>query len=215
MSSYLKERSSLVEAARTIIDHGLSHGRTGNASVRVPAGFLVTPTGCSLESVLPEELSLVDLSAAHLDGPPPSKEAFLHAAMLRARPDSHAVVHTHSIYAVAVSCLDLPDGAEALPPLTAYYAMRVERLPLLPYFAPGDDTLGPVAERAAREASALLLRNHGPIVAGRDLSEAMDAIEEIEVTARLHLLLSDRAVRPLTDQQRRALAGGPSGRGTA
>jgi ribulose-5-phosphate 4-epimerase/fuculose-1-phosphate aldolase len=215
MSRYMKERSSLVEVARTIFRHGLSHGRTGNASIRVPAGFLVTPTGCSLESVLPEELSLVDLSGAHLDGPRPSKEAFLHAAMLRARPNSHAVVHTHSIYAAAVSCLDLPDGADALPPLTAYYAMRVDRLPLLPYFAPGDDTFGPVAESAARESSALLLRNHGPIVAAPDLSEAMDAIEEIEVTAHLHLLIGDRAVRPLTDQQRRDLAGGPSARATA
>jgi 3-dehydro-4-phosphotetronate decarboxylase len=210
MSGYLGERSAVVETARAISRHGLTHGRTGNVSVRLPVGFLVTPTGCSLESVLPDDLSVVDLSGRHLEGPRPSKEAFLHAAMLRARPDVHAVVHTHSTYAAAVSCLDLPDGSEALLPLTAYFAMRVDRMPLLPYFAPGDDALGPVAERAAADASALLLRNHGPIVAGHDLAEALDAIEEIEATARIQLLLGDRAVRPLTDDQRRALASRPS-----
>jgi ribulose-5-phosphate 4-epimerase/fuculose-1-phosphate aldolase len=213
MSVYTNQRAAIVEASRTIIRHGLTHGRTGNVSVRVDAGFLVTPTGSSLEYVLPDELSLVDLSGRHLNGPRPSKEAILHAAMLRARPDASAIVHTHSTCAAAVSCLDMPDGTEALPPLTAYFAMRVGRLLLLPYFAPGNEALVPVVESAALQGSALLLRNHGPIVAGRDLAEALDVIEEIEQTARLYLLLGDRAVRPLSEEQRQALTG-PSMHGT-
>jgi ribulose-5-phosphate 4-epimerase/fuculose-1-phosphate aldolase len=107
----------------------------------------------------------------------------------------------------------MPDGTEALPPLTAYFAMRVGRLLLLPYFAPGNEALVPVVESAALQGSALLLRNHGPIVAGRDLAEALDVIEEIEQTARLYLLLGDRAVRPLSEEQRQALTG-PSMHGT-
>ena len=191
---------SVVAAARSLFDRGLTHGSTGNISVRVPEGMLITPTGSSLGTVT--ELSLVDLGGAHHSGPKPSKEAFLHAAMLRARPDAGAVVHTHSTYATAVSCMDGLDEADVLPPLTAYFAMRVGRLPLLPYFAPGDQRLAGVAETAARTHSALLLRNHGPIVAAATLSAALDAVEELEETAKLFLLLRGVPVRPLTEAQR-------------
>lgn len=190
----------ILAAARSLFSRGLTHGSTGNLSVRVPEGILITPTGSSLGTV--SELSLVDTEARHLSGPKPSKEAFLHAAMLRARPDAGAVVHTHSTHATAVSCMDELDESDVLPPLTAYFAMRVGRLPLLPYFAPGDQRLAGAAETAARTHSALLLRNHGPIVAGATLSAALDAVEELEETAKLYLLLRGVPVRPLTASQR-------------
>ncbi|WP_458317220.1 3-oxo-tetronate 4-phosphate decarboxylase [Mycolicibacterium brisbanense] len=204
--NHTRTRDALVAAARSLFTRSLTHGSTGNLSVRVQDCVLITPTGCSLGSVSPDELSLITLDGAHLEGRPPSKEAFLHIAMLKARPDVRAVVHTHSSHSVAISCLASVDVDNVLPPLTAYYAMRVGRLPLLPYHAPGDPKLGSIAEAAARDHHALLLRNHGPIVAGTSLSAAMDALEELEETARLYLLLGDRA-RPLTDAQVRTLRG--------
>lgn len=200
-------RRQIIEVARSIFDRGLSHGRTGNISVRLGDRILVTPTGSSLGTVTAEELSVIDAEGRHLEGAKPSKEAFLHAAVLRARPQDSAVVHTHSFHSAAVSCLADVDEEDALPPLTAYYAMRVGHLPLLPYHAPGDDRLGPLAEERARSRHAILLRNHGPVVSGKDLASAMDVLEELEETARLHLLLHGRATSPLTPSQSADLQG--------
>ena len=197
----LQLRHAVVGAARSLFTRKLTHVSTGNISVRAGENILVTPTGSSLGTVAPEDLSTIRLDGVHLDGPKPSKEAFLHAATLRARPDAAAVVHTHSSYAAAVSCLDGLDPDNALPPLTAYFAMRVGRLPLLPYHAPGDRTLEQLAETTARNHPALLLANHGPIVAADSLSAAMDAIEELEETAKLFLILSGHPTRPLTPAQ--------------
>jgi len=165
-------REQIIGAARSIFSRSLTHGSTGNISVRVDDRILVTPTGSSLGTVSVDELSVIDLTGRHLDGAKPSKEAFLHAAVLRARPTATAVVHTHSTHAAAVSCMDGLDAGNALPPLTAYFAMRIGKLPLLPYHAPGDDSLETIAETAARDHLALLLSNHGPVVAGSSLSAA-------------------------------------------
>ncbi|MEU0809564.1 3-oxo-tetronate 4-phosphate decarboxylase [Streptomyces sp. NPDC005970] len=204
-------RALLVRTARSLFTRGLTHGSTGNLSVRLAGrSLLLTPTGSSLGTVEEAELSLTDLTGRHLDGPRPTKEAFLHAAFYRARPSAHAVVHLHSTHATAVSCLDGVDPANALPPLTAYYAMRVGTLPLLPYHAPGDSSLEPLAERTARGDHAILLANHGPVIADATLEKAADAIEELEETAKLHLLLQGHATRPLTPEQAAALAPNPS-----
>ena len=199
-------RDQIVAAARSIFSRSLTHGSTGNISVRVEGRIFVTPTGSSLGTVVADELSVIDLHGRHLDGAKPSKEAFLHAAVLRARPSATAVVHTHSTYSAAVSCLDGLDADDALPPLTAYFAMRIGRLPLLPYHAPGDDSLEPLAEAAARKNLALLLSNHGPVVAGASLTGAMDALEELEETAKLFLLLQGHRTRPLSREQADALS---------
>lgn len=188
-------RVAIVAAARSLFDRGLTHGSTGNLSVRVGERILVTPTGSSLGTVQPDELSVVDLAGRRVEGGRPSKEAFLHAAMLRARPDATAVAHTHSSHAAAVSCLDGLDPENAIPPLTAYFGMRIGRLPLVPFHAPGDASLEPIAERLAAGHHALLLSNHGPVVAGATLGAALDAIEELEETARIYLLLRGRTVR--------------------
>ncbi|WP_046729927.1 3-oxo-tetronate 4-phosphate decarboxylase [Streptomyces humi] len=199
-------RAHVVRTARSLFERGLTHGSTGNLSVRLADGsLLLTPTGSSLGTVQESELSRTDLHGRHLDGARPTKEAFLHAAFYRARPAAHAVVHLHSTHAAAVSCLDGLNPADALPPLTAYYAMRIGTLPLLPYHAPGDSGLEPLAERTARTHHAVLLANHGPVVAGPTLETAADAIEELEETARLHLLLRGLATRPLTPEQAAAL----------
>jgi ribulose-5-phosphate 4-epimerase/fuculose-1-phosphate aldolase len=198
-------REQVVALGASLFARGLTAGRTGNLSVRVPGGFLVTPTGSSLGQLEPDQLSLVDLEGCRRDGPRPSKEAFLHAAVYRARPQDSAVVHTHSTHAVAVSCLADVNPEDVLPPLTAYYVMRVGRLPLLPYHAPGDRSLEELAERTARESHAMLLANHGPVVSAADLATAADAVEELEETARIHLLLHGQRTRPLTPEQVEAL----------
>lgn len=171
--------------------------------------MVVTPTGVSLGLLEPRELARVSLEGERRAGPAPTKEWFLHAAMYRARPDAGAVVHLHSTYSVAVSCLAEVDHDDVLPALTPYFAMRVGRLTMLPYHAPGDRQLGPLAERAAARHAALLLANHGPIVAAGSLAEALDVVEELEETARLHLLLQGKRTRPLSDDEAAAAANVP------
>lgn len=199
-------REQVVAAARSIHARSLTHGSTGNISVRVGNRIVVTPTGASLGILDADDLAVIGIDGEHLGGAAPSKEAFLHAAMLRARPRDTAVVHTHSTYSAAVSCLAGINRENVLPPLTAYYAMRIGRLPLLPYHAPGDTALESIAERTARHYRAMLLSNHGPVVAGHTLSAAVDALEELEETAKLFLLLRDHTTRPLTDEQCRILS---------
>lgn len=194
-------RESLCALGRSLYDRGLTHGSTGNLSVRSGDRFLLTPTGSSLGSLDPARLAVVDASGRHVDGDAPTKEALLHLAMYRQRPDDGAVVHLHSLHSVAVSVLADVDPADVLPPLTAYYAMRVGTLPLLPYFAPGDAALADAVGIAATRHHAVLLANHGPVVSGRTLAAAADAIEELEATARLWLLLRGERVRSLTADQ--------------
>ncbi|WP_435112348.1 3-oxo-tetronate 4-phosphate decarboxylase [Nocardiopsis synnemataformans] len=194
-------RIALVRMGRSLFTRGLTAGSTGNLSVRIGDSVLSTPTGSRLGDLEPDALAEVSLWGEHISGPRATKEAFLHAAMYRARPSARAVVHLHSTHAAAVSCLDGIDEKAALPPLTAYYAMRVGRMPLLAYHAPGDPALGPLAEATAQGHHALLLANHGPIVAGASLDAAADAAEEIEETAKLYLLLHGHRTRPLTAEQ--------------
>lgn len=199
------QRNEVIAAARSLFGRGLTHGRTGNISVRAGEHILVTPTGVSLGTVEPDELSVIDIDGEHVSGPKPSKEAFLHAIVLRQRPSANAVVHTHSTYSAAVSCLADLDPSDAIPPLTAYFAMRVGTLPLLPYHPPGDHGVTDAVAQAAIDHSAVLLANHGPVVAGSDLSAALDALEELEHTAKIFLLLRGLPTRPLTGPQRAAL----------
>lgn len=195
-------REALCALGHSLHGRGLTHGSTGNLSVRTQTGFLLTPTGSSLGSLDPARLSELDGNGGHRGGDAPTKEAMLHLAMYRERPQDHAIVHLHSTYSVAVSVLADIDPANVLPPLTAYYAMRVGTLPLLPYYAPGDVALAQAVGRAATKHHALLLANHGPVVSGRDLVAAADAIEELEATAKLWLLVRHERVRPLTPDQR-------------
>jgi ribulose-5-phosphate 4-epimerase/fuculose-1-phosphate aldolase len=121
--------------------------------------------------------------------------------MYQERPANGAVVHLHSTHSVAVSLLEDIDPDDVLPPLTAYYVMRIGSLPLVPYFAPGDLKLADAVRRYAGKHHALLLANHGPVVGGSSLSAAADAVEELEATAKLFLLLQGRRIRTLTEAQ--------------
>lgn len=194
-------RLALVEHGRSLFARGLSPGTSGNLSARVEGGWLLTPTNSSLGSLDPERLAQLDADGRHVAGDPPTKEVWLHLALYAERPDAQAIVHLHSTHAVAVACLDGVDEDDVLPPLTPYYAMRVGRLPLVPYGRPGDPALVEAVRARARERHALLLANHGPIVAGSSLDAAASAAEEIEETAKLVLLLQGLPSRQLTPEQ--------------
>jgi len=196
-----RDREALCALGRSLYERGLTHGSTGNLSVRTADGFLMTPTGCSLGALDPARLSALDGAGAHVAGDPPTKEALLHLAMYRERPRDAAVVHLHSTHSVAVSLLADVDPEDVLPPLTAYYAMRVGKLPMLPYFPPGDAGLAAAVGSVAARHHAVLLANHGPVVAGATLAAAADIVEELEATAKLWLMLRHERLRPLTAEQ--------------
>ena len=195
-------REKICRVGASLFGRGLTFGATGNISVRLSdGGYLMTPTNASLGALDPAKLSRLDASGRVLGGDPPTKEAFLHRAMYGERGAAAAVVHLHATHSVAVSCLHGIDHHDCLPPLTAYYIMRVGRLPLVPYFPPGDEALARAVAKLAGAHHAVLLANHGPVVAGTSLDNAVYATEELEETAKLFLLLRDRPIRPLTPEQ--------------
>jgi 3-dehydro-4-phosphotetronate decarboxylase len=194
-------RDAIVRHAASLHARGYAHGSSGNLSVRLGDGMLVTPTGSSLGRLDPARLSKVDAQGSVVGGDPPSKEAFLHLAVYARRPSAAAIVHLHCTCAVAVSCLVHEDPRNVLPPLTAYHVMRVGNVPLVPYHRPGDVGLAAAVGALAATHKAMLLANHGPVVAGRSLDDAVDSAEELEQTARLLLLVGARPVSPLTGEQ--------------
>ena len=200
------ERDSICRLAKSLFDRGLTIGSSGNISVRLDDGWLMTPTGSSMGNLDPNEISKLDLSGNLISGNNPTKESFLHIAMYDERPDSRAVVHLHSTHSVAVSCLADIDKENVLPPITAYYVMKIGTLPLVPYFPPGDINLAKAVKEMASDHHAVLLANHGPVVAGKTLEDAVYAIEELEETARLFLLLKNMKTQYLNQNQVNALA---------
>jgi ribulose-5-phosphate 4-epimerase/fuculose-1-phosphate aldolase len=189
-----------------MFNRGLTGGASGNISLRTPdGGLLVTPTGVSMGRLDPARLSRFDANGRHIDGDPPTKEMPLHAAFYETRKSAGAVVHLHSTHSVALSMLPDTDPDNALPPLTPYAVMRVGKVALLPFFLPGDAAMGTALRGLGGKRSAVLLANHGPVVAARDLEAAVFAMEELEETAKLALLLRGHAPRALNDQQISAL----------
>ena len=201
MSAEAKLREEICLLGRSIFDRGLTHGSTGNVSAKLDDGWLLTPTGSNLGRLDPARLSRLDWDGKLLAGDAPSKEAFLHLGMYRERPSNGAVVHLHSTHSVAVSVLEEIDPRDVLPPLTAYYVMRIGALPLVPYFAPGDMKLADAVRGLASKHHALLLANHGPVVGGSTLAAAADAIEELEATAKLYLLVRGQKIRRLSETE--------------
>ena len=194
-------RDEICEIAKSIFDRGLTHGSTGNISARCEDGWLLTPTGSNLGRLNPARLSKLDWTGRLISGDAPSKENFLHLAMYQERSRNQAVIHLHSTHSVAVSVLEDVNPADVLPPITAYYVMRIGGLPLVPYHAPGDMKLADAVRGFAGKHHAMLLANHGPVVAGSSLSAASDAVEELEAAAKLYLLLRGQRIRTLTDAQ--------------
>ncbi len=207
MSAETRLRESICDFARSIFERGLTGGASGNISARTAdGGLLVTPTGSSFGRLDPARLSRFDATGRLVDGDKPTKEMPLHSAFYETRGDrAGAVVHLHATHSVALSILPDSDPESLLPPLTAYSIMRLGRVPLLPYFRPGDPAMGDAVRSLAGKRSAVVLANHGPVVAGRDLEAAVYAIEELEETARLALLTRGANPVGLTTAQIRDL----------
>ncbi|WP_159347120.1 3-oxo-tetronate 4-phosphate decarboxylase [Roseomonas harenae] len=195
-------RGLLVELGASLFARGFSVGSAGNISVRLPDGYLMTPTNSSLGRLQAERISKLDLGWNHVGGDKPSKEVFMHRAVLDARPEAGAVVHLHSTHATAIACLAGTEDAGPIPPLTPYFVMRVgRRLPVIRYYRPGDAAMEQEIHAAAKQARAMLLANHGPVVSGKSLTDAVYAAEELEEAAKLALLLRGQSARELTQEQ--------------
>lgn len=201
MAQEAELRQKIVRVGALLYTRQLAHGSAGNLSVRLDDGsILVTPTNSCLGLLDPEQISKVSPDGALLAGDPPSKEAFFHLAVYEQRPGAGAIVHLHSTYSTALSCLCHASADDVLPPLTAYQVMRVGALPLIRYFRPGDRALAAEVGVVSRRHRAMLLANHGPIVSASTLEEAVYAYEELEETAKLFFLIGDRKTSPLTAQ---------------
>ena len=194
-------REQMAELGQSLYQRGLAHGSAGNISVKLAEGYLLTPTNSCLGRLDPARISRLDGNGKLISGDAPSKEAFLHLGMYHERPASTAVVHLHCLHAVAVSCLEGLNPEDVFPPITAYAVMQVGKLALAPYYAPGDMALADAVRKLAGKHHAVLLANHGPVVAGTSLTAAVYAIEELEQTARLMLLLQGHPTRMLTPEQ--------------
>ncbi|MGI9483573.1 MAG: 3-oxo-tetronate 4-phosphate decarboxylase [Hyphomicrobiales bacterium] len=194
-------RDEIAKFGRSLFERGYGCGSSGNISVRLDDGILVTPTNSCMGFLEPERISKVAFDGSHLSGDKPSKETYFHLAMYEERSEDAAIVHLHATHSVAVSCLADIDEENVLPPMTAYYVMRIGKLPLVPYFRPGDLALADAVRKTARDHHAMLLANHGPIVSANALDAAVYSAEELEETAKLYLMINDRPHRYLTDAQ--------------
>ena len=203
MSADVRLREDICRLAASLFARGLTAGASGNISARTAdGGLLVTPTGSSFGALDPARLTLFDASMRRVSGDPPTKEMPLHAAFYETRGDrTGAVAHLHSTHSVALSVLPDTDPDNMLPPITAYGVMRLGKVRLLPYFMPGDPAMGEAIRGLAGKRSAVVLANHGPVVAGKDIEAAVNAIEELEETAKLTLLTRGMAPRLLTEKQ--------------
>ncbi len=191
-------RDEMARLSLSLFQRGYSVGSAGNISARVEDGWLITPTNSCLGTLDPARISKLDTNGNHVAGDKPSKEVFLHRAFYDTRPGTGAVVHLHSTYATALSCLADLDPDDCIPPLTPYVVMRVGRVKLVPYFKPGDVRGGALIEALGGQFSAVLLANHGPVVSGKDLTSTVYAAEELEETAKLLITLRGAPVRMLT-----------------
>ncbi len=196
-----KLRDRMAELGKSLYDRGLTPGSSGNFSARLDDGFLVTPTNSCLGRLDPARITKLDLGGNVVAGDKPSKESFLHLSMYAERSQAGAVVHLHSTHSVAVSVIEGLDPSAPIPPITAYYVMRIGKLVLLPYFPPGDPALANAVREVAGRHHAVLLANHGPVVAGADLETAVYSTEELEETAKLFLMLRGEKIRLLTPDQ--------------
>ncbi|WP_395675038.1 aldolase [Inquilinus sp.] len=195
-------REDICRFGRSLFERGLTPGSSGNISLRLDdGGWLVTPTNASLGFLDPTRLSRLDTEGRLLSGDKPTKEIPLHGALYETRVSARAIVHLHSTHSVAVSMLPGIDPKAVLPPLTAYYLMRVGATALVPYYRPGDPAVADAIRGLAGRYSSVLLANHGPVVAGESLEAAVYATEELEETAKLHLLLRGLNPRLLSSGQ--------------
>jgi len=195
-------REQICTLAASLYQRGLTGGNTGNVSARTAdGGLLVSPTGTSFGTLDPARLARFDAAGHHIDGNKPTKEMPLHSAFYDTRSTAGAVVHLHSCHAVAWSLMPDVDADNFLPAFTPYSIMKLGKVKLLPFYRPGDPAMGDAVRGLAGKRSAVMLANHGPVVAGRDVEAACYAIEELEETAKLAMLMRGYNANTLNPEQ--------------
>ncbi|MDF7648741.1 3-oxo-tetronate 4-phosphate decarboxylase [Candidatus Pantoea formicae] len=195
-------REEMVQLGASFFQRGYATGSAGNLSLLLEDGnLLATPTGSCLGELQADRLSKVTMQGEWISGDKPSKEVAFHRALYLNNPACKAVVHLHSHYLTALSCLNDLDSDNCIRPFTPYVVMRVGDVPVVPYYKPGDDRLAEDLAQLAPRYNAFLLANHGPVVVGKSLREAANNTEELEETARLMFTLGDRSIRYLTDSE--------------
>ncbi len=200
MSSETQLREQICLLAKSMFDRGLTGGSTGNISARTEdGGLLVSPTGTSFGRLDPGRLSRFDANGTLISGDKPTKEMPLHTAFYDTRSSAGAVVHLHSCHSVALSMMPDANEDDFLPLLTPYAIMKLGKVKLLPFFMPGDAAMGEAVRGLAGKRSAVMLANHGPVVAGKDIEAACNAIEELEDTARLAMMTRSMSPRGISD----------------
>lgn len=194
-------KEKIVKYAKSIFDRGLTAGASANMSVRIPEGWVMTPTNTCFGFLVAEELSVVAHDGTLLKGEPPSKEFRLHKAIYDQRPDDTCIIHLHSTYATTLSCLPCDDINNCVPCYTPYLTMRLGPIAMVPYFAPGNDDLAEAVGKVADKHSGIIMANHGPIVSAPDVEKCLYGMEELEESCRIALLLKDQNANKLTDGQ--------------
>ncbi len=169
-------RQTLIDTARKMAASGLNKGTAGNLSVRKNEGFLITPTGMDYETLTPSDLVFMRLDGSHEGAKKPSSEWRFHRDLYAARPEAGAVLHAHSPFATSLACLrrDIP----------AFHYMIArfggDTLRCADYATFGTQALSDHALKAMENRSACLLANHGMLLFGRDLKQALDLGIELE-----------------------------------
>lgn len=196
-------RAALVSLYRELARRGMNAGSSGNVSARTPAGMLITPSGCSAETLTARGLVAMALDGSVRGKATPSSEWSMHAAIYAAFPAASWIVHTHADACTALACLN-----EGLPGFH-YMVTRFggDDVRCAPYVTFGTPELAAVAAEAMQGRSACLLGNHGMIVHGRTMQEALTSAVLLETLCRQYLLArAAGAVRLLTEEEMRGAA---------
>lgn len=197
---YWQLAEHLAAVGRSLFDRGYSYGTAGNISAISGDQVLATPTNASLGALDPNLLAVLGRDGSPIAGPKATKEINFHLGIYRAVPEAAAVVHLHSTYATAFSCLYALDENDPLPFYTPYFPMRVAAMPVVDYHPPGSQELAAAVEAVAARGPVVLLRNHGSIAWAKDLATASALAEELEEQCRIHFLLRGEG-RPLSSRQ--------------
>lgn len=193
-------RKKIVQTCFYLFNRGFAHGSSGNISIKTEKGYATTPTGSSFKDLTETDVSFLDEVGNLISGKKPTKEVPLHLAWYKANPDHNAVIHLHSAFATAVSCLEDLDSHNVLPALTPYQIMKIGKVPLIPYEKPGDIKLAESIEKMGKGSRAVLMSNHGLVCGEENIDAAVEIVEELEATCRLFFILDGKKIHYLSKE---------------